>query len=128
MKTHEVAKVLSELANTLRRMPNQPIEELGFGHLRTSVDQASVPVALRTLVALSSIDKAQWLELIKEHNFPIQHRPRDASRDIMGKLLRYLEQNRDARERLSQTVTKSRSETTTSPELLRAFRVLLDEK
>lgn len=128
MKTHEVAKVLFELANILRNMPNEPIEDLGFGHLRTTVDQASVPVALRTLVALSSIDKAQWLQLIKEHNFPIETRPRDASRDIMGKLLRYLEQNRDARERLSQTVRKSRAETTTSPELLRAFRVLLDEK
>ncbi len=44
----------------------------------------------------------------------------------MGKLLRYLEQNRDARDRLTRAVQKSRSDT--SPELMRAFKVLLEDK
>jgi hypothetical protein len=126
MKTHELAKALSSLARLLLAVPNQPLEEFVSGRSQSKVDSASIPVALSTLVALSEIDKGQWLGFIREHNFPIDVRPRDASRDIMGKLLRYLEQNREARERLTKAVQTSRSET--SPELMRAFKVLLGEK
>jgi hypothetical protein len=127
MKTHEFATALSTLARLLLNAPNQTLEEFATtGRSRRTIDSASVPVALSTLVALSEIDKRQWLELIREHSFPIDVRPRDASRDIMGKLLKYLEQNREARDRLTRAVQKSRSDT--SPELMRAFKILLDEK
>ncbi len=73
MKTHEIARVLSTLADLLRRAPNQTLEEFGAGHARPTIDAASVPVALSTLVALSEIDKSQWLALIREKQFSYRH-------------------------------------------------------
>lgn len=58
------------------------------------------------------------------HGFPIDVRPRDASRDIIGKLLKFLEENPDARNRLNHAAQKGRSET--SPELARALQLLLN--
>jgi hypothetical protein len=120
MKTHEIATALTLLARLLKSGPNVPLEEFGQTS-RKAPDAGEIPVALSTLVALSGIEKAQWLALIKEHNFPIEIRPRDASRDILGKLLNYLEQNADAREKLVSNVQRVRP----SPELRRALDILL---
>jgi hypothetical protein len=124
MKTHDIAKILSALANALRNAPNQTLDELSSGPSRKpQPDAQSIPIALSTLIALSDFDKNQWLFLIKEYNFPIEVRPRDASRDILGKILKHLEQNPEARSKLVQSSNKERSET--SPELLRALQFLL---
>src|SRR5579872_622633 len=127
MTTHELARALGSLAAALRKAPDQTLDELslnlGFG-LRHVPDAKDIPVALSTLVALSDIDKNQWLNFIKEYDFPIETRPRDASRDILGKLLNYLERNPEARRRLAVSSQKDRSQT--SPELLRALKTLLD--
>jgi hypothetical protein len=80
-------------------------------------------MALSTLVALSRFDKAQWLDIIQQYNFPIEVRPRDASRDILGKLLNHLEQDSESRQRLSVDAQKGRSDT--SPELMKALQLLL---
>jgi hypothetical protein len=80
-------------------------------------------LSLSTLVELSRVDKRQWLALIDELGFPIEIRPRDASRDIIGKLLTYLESNESARERLK---TKAASKgAQASPELMKALNSLL---
>jgi hypothetical protein len=125
MKTHDVAKVLTALAHALRSAPNQNLDELGLGSRPPKVDPASIPMALSTLVRLAEIDKAQWLTLIREHNFPIEVRPRDASRDILGKLLKHLEQNPESRERLTRAAQRNRTDT--SPELMRALQFLLTQ-
>lgn len=124
MTTHEVARILSALATALRKAPDQTLEELAAGSgPKRKVDANNIPVALSTLVALSDFDKAQWLSFISEYGFPIQVRPRDASRDILGKLLNFLERNPDARNKLAASAQKERSQT--SPELLRALQTLL---
>src|SRR5437899_627274 len=116
MKTHELAKALRTLSDLLRNMPDQDLEGFRFGLRRPRPDTASIPMALSTLVALSRFDKAQWLEIIHQYKFPIDIRPRDASRDILGKLLNHLEQDPESRNRLSVEAQKSRSDT--SPELM----------
>lgn len=124
MKTHDVAKILSTLATALRSAPNQTLEELASTPSKKKPDAESIPIALSTLIALSDFDKGQWLNLIQEYGLPIEVRPRDASRDILGKILKHLEQNPDARKKLVQSTNKDRSET--SPELLRALQFLLN--
>jgi hypothetical protein len=104
-------------------MPDQDLDGLRFGLRRPRPDAASIPMALSTLVALSRFDKAQWLEIIDQYDFPIDIRPRDASRDILGKLLNHLEQNPESRNRLSVEAQKGRSDT--SPELMKALQLLL---
>lgn len=125
MMTHELAKQLTILAKALRQLPNMPLEDLGLASAprRREVDQSSIPVALSTLVALNDIDKRQWISFIDENQFPIEIRARDASRDILGKLLRYLEQNPEARGRLTNAAQRER--TSTAPELRRALDLLL---
>lgn len=124
MNTYEAAKVLSSLATALRSAPNQTFEELAEGGNR-KVDTGSVdvPRALSMLVALSHFDKMQWMQVAEELRLPVDIRSRDASRDIMWKILRYLEANPEARHRLTSSATKQRTQT--SPELAQALEFLL---
>lgn len=125
MNTHDLAKQIGNLAKALRQLPDMPIEELGFlnGPRTRVIDQSSIPIALSTLVALNEIDKRQWISFIHENRFPIEIRARDASRDILGKLLKFLEQNPEARGRLTNAAQRER--TSTVPELRRALDLLL---
>lgn len=125
MTTYDVARILTRLAHLLRAMPEQPFEELqDLTPRRREISSKHIPVALSTLVALSGFDKSQWTRFIQEYGFNIDVRPRDASRDILGKILKYLEDNPDARERLARSSTRDRAGT--SPELVRALQFLLD--
>ncbi len=128
MKTHDVAKVLAQLAKLLKTGPNVELDhltslpELGLNRPQ-SRDEALI--GLSTLVNLAKIDKQQWIGIIKDNDLPIEMRPRDASRDILGKLLTYLDQNPEARKRVSESA-KQRS-SSVSPELTRALSILLKE-
>jgi hypothetical protein len=66
------------------------------------------------------------MELIRENGFPIEIRPRDASRDIFGKLCAYLESNPQAQEKLKASVNKTSGKS--SPELMRALATLLKDQ
>jgi len=122
--THELAKALELLARILRSGPDQPIEEMSLRGVPTRrADAADIPVALTTLVRLADIDKSQWQAFIRENDFPIDVRPSHSSRDVVGKLLRYLEQNPEARRKVKSVAEKGR--TKTSPELQRALDFLL---
>jgi hypothetical protein len=124
MKTHDVASALELLARFLRQAPNEELSSTALGSLkRAKPDSASIPVALSTLVALSRVERQQWQAVIQEYGFPIVVRPRDASRDILGKLLNYLEQNPEAIKRLRLSPPSSRSDI--SPELMSALQHLL---
>jgi len=124
MNTHDAARVLSQLATALRSAPSQSFDELSEGG-RRKVDEQSVdvPRALSMLVALSHFDKMQWLQVAEDLKLPVDIRPRDASRDIMWKILRYLESNPEARTRLTNSAARTRSQT--SPELAQALDFLL---
>jgi hypothetical protein len=124
MKTHEIARTLSLLAQALKEAPDQTLNELVSGNARPKPNPASIPTALSTLVALSDFDKKQWQSFIIEYGMPIQVRPRDASRDIIGKILKYLEQSPEARRRVQNAVTQ-RPRSDISPELMSALQLLL---
>ncbi len=125
MKTHELAKALEVLARVLREAPDISLEEMNsVGTTRRKKPEPSeIPLALSTLVSLADIEKAQWLEFIRANGFPIEVRARDASRDVVGKLLRYLEQSPEARKKITNVAERSRS--LTSPELQKALDFLL---
>lgn len=125
MKSHELAHALTTLARMLKSGPNVEISQLRLKDMFGGHSSQELALNLSTLVSLSSVDKSKWLELIKEHGFPIEVRPRDGARDIFGKLCAYLEENPQAQERLKQSATRSTSRS--SPELMKALATLLKD-
>jgi hypothetical protein len=124
MKTHEVARVLSLLAQTLRKGPNVTLEGLAnLSTLSGKPKTSELPVALSALVALSKFSKPQWEAVIKEYKLPIQVRPTESTRDVVGKILRHLEQDAESRRRLRTAAQKARPDI--SPELMNALDFLL---
>jgi hypothetical protein len=88
---------------------------------------ADIAVNVTTLLELSRMGKGQWQSFIEEHKIPLGIRTQDASRDVLGKLLRFLENHPEFRESIRrQAATRN---TSASPELTRALSWLLpDEK
>jgi len=82
-------------------------------------------LSLSVLADLARIDKRQWLSFVRDNDLQIDTRPRDGSRDILDKVLRYLMENTEAREQLRDRVARRSSQT--SPELMKAFAYLLGE-
>ena len=133
MRTHEFARHLVQLARILRRSPDIELQDTRPANLllssqrRMQKDSAlrkdDIPVALSALLALSSIDKRDWADLISELRLPIAIRPRDASRDLLGKVLALLEKDPIARHMLADRVRSKN--TRASPELMRALSTLL---
>jgi len=119
VKTHDLAKGLTQLSNVLRAGSNIEIEELSV----TSLFEKEVVVNLKTLVALSDLDKQYWSGLIQNYGFPIKIRPRDASRDIIGKLIAYLSKNPESLDILQEDINRGSGKA--SPELMRALSSLL---
>lgn len=124
MNTHQLARILRLFARELLLAPAIEVSELStrIGGDSLKLRDSSMNLSLGTLTELSSVDKAQLTALIRDAELPIPLRPRDASRDILGKLLRYLQRNPTAKERLKRAVTRTG---TASPELTRALRALL---
>jgi hypothetical protein len=120
-KTHDLANSLRLLASILERGPNISLESLSFSSEK--FEKSKVALSLSTLSDLSRIDKQQWLGFINDLGFPIDIRPRDASRDILGKLLNHLENSEMARERLKKAASSNESDA--SPELMKALSSLL---
>jgi hypothetical protein len=128
MRTHDLARELMRLGRVLQKAPNLDLSDLEVILSRSTphLTPSQMAVSLSTLVDLSRVDKREWLELIYNYGFDIPVRPRDASRDILGKLLRYLETNEEARERLKKSVPSRSSQA--SPELMKALSSLLKDR
>jgi hypothetical protein len=125
MMSHDLASALLLLAKVLKAAPNVEISQLDFSKRKERITTTQgLALNLSTLAELSRIERQQWASLIEEYQLPIELRPRDASRDILGKLLRYLEENADAREKLKKSAT--RGPVQASPEVMRALSSLLD--
>lgn len=123
MKTHDMASALTEMAKALKTMPNIELSSaLQPNGLRGGEKTAEIAVSLATLASLSSYGKNEWVNVIVEYDLPILVRPRDAARDVLGKLLTYLEENRSAREKLTEDVQRR---TKSSNEVSNALRFLL---
>jgi hypothetical protein len=125
VKSHQLAEALSTLAEALRAGPNLEVsrESLGsiFAGRVRSTDEIAVNLA--TLSAMARIQRAEWIAFVKEYQIPIDVRDKDASRDILGKLLRHLDENPEERTLLERR-TAARS-SNTSPELMKALNILL---
>jgi len=123
--THELAKALTVLTRILKDAPDVDIREFGSAQTTSGMKSADIAVNLATLLKLSRLGKGQWESFIKEHKMPLQMRPRDASRDLLGKVLRFLEENPEFQERIRREA--ARRDTTASPELSRALSWLLPD-
>jgi hypothetical protein len=126
MKSHDFAQALTILARLLKSGPDVELSQLQVGAVTDSYNNRDLALNLSTLVSLSSVNKQKWMELIRENGFPIEIRPRDASRDIFGKLCAYLESNPQAQEKLKASVNKTSGKS--SPELMRALATLLKDQ
>lgn len=131
MKTHELAEALKLFATMLKRGPNIDVEDLAFSD-RFNTDAPSsrkrskkddLPVALSALLSLSRIDKREWVELITDLGLGLEITPRDSSRDVVGKVLRLLEKDANARNLLATRVQSRQAQA--SPELMNALSSLL---
>lgn len=124
MKTHDLAKGLSSLSKILRSAPNQELSKFGeeVASLKNSVN-SDVGISLSTLAAFSKYSKSDWQKVILDFDLPIQIRPRDAARDVMGKILSYLAENKSERNRIA---TKSKKEGGEPSELSSALSFLLE--
>ena len=87
MKSHQLSRALRKLAEMLDRASDKDLEELFVtDHNPKPVSTSHIAVNLSTLAELARIDKQDWLAFIREYSLPIETRPRDAARDILGKL------------------------------------------
>lgn len=130
MKSHDFAKQLTMMAKILKNGPNIELHELDMqdfkyksNYYSPKVEQNDIPKALCMLVGLNDVSKSQWITFIHDYDLPIDIRPRDATRDIIGKLLNHLSQNREARERLSGK--KNKKVSSSSSDLADALSILL---
>lgn len=126
MNTHELANALRLLAKALKQGPKIEIDDLDqilTIKKRFDLDSDKFKVGLNQFSALSRIDKTKWIDLIEEYKFPIAIRPRDASWDVIGKVLRYLENTPEARAKIKRTIAYDTGKA--SPELMKALSSLL---
>jgi hypothetical protein len=125
--THELAKALTVLTRILKEGPDVDVRDFRPGQAASGMKSADIAVNLATLLELSRLGKGQWESFIKEHGMPLHTRPRDASRDLLGKVLRFLEEKPEFQERIRREAAKRNANA--SPELTRALSWLLpDEK
>lgn len=129
MKSHDFAKHLTLMAKILKSGPNIEMEDLSLSETTSlkvdskNIERSDVPKALNMLVNLNEMKKSEWLDLIENFDFDIDVRPRDATRDVIGKLLSYLSENQDEREKLIGKKVKKRD--SVSLELADALSLLL---
>lgn len=105
MKTHDLAKALGQLSKLLKSLPNQDVSKLSEGSIAgrapLEANSSNVGVSLSVLASLSKYEKSDWQRVIHDFKLPIEIRPRDASRDIMGKIIAYLAENERERQRVA---------------------------
>jgi hypothetical protein len=101
-----------------------PLEGLAnLATLRGNDKSSDLPIALSALVAVSSFKKTQWEAVIKEYRLPIQVKPAESTRDVLGKIVQHLAQDPESRKRVKQAAQRARPDA--SPELMNALDFLL---
>jgi hypothetical protein len=129
MKSHDFARHLALMAQALKAAPDIELESgmdwegVFQKRSRPTVSDEDIPHALNMLVGLNNVNKQQWLSLIEEFGFVIDVRPRDANRDIFGKLLKFLSEHPEERARL--VGKKSKKPIKESEELANALTILM---
>ena len=136
MKTHEIARALMLLARMLKDEPNVELKDWPGppNRRKGGSDAADKPgsngtstadagLALGVLLGLSRYSKGEWRVLISEWGLPVEIRRSDSVRDLVGRLLNYLEDHPDVAQRIKDDSTKK--STKASPELLKVLSILL---
>jgi len=132
MNTHDLARQLRDMASLLEKSPpvdiggqvGQPVVSLGPPpDVAKGKQRKAETSSLKLLIELSNYSKKEWLDLTRSLGLDVDVRPRDASRDIMGKVLNALEDHPDAIKRLQRSVRNRESHG--SPELANALSFLL---
>lgn len=126
MKTHEIARLLEQIAQSFRLGPNVQLKDVSIQDNigGDAVRMRGIAVNLTTLAELSRLNKREWQAVINYYALPVPIKTTDSTRDLLGRLLNFLEKNPQERERIRKQASPSSAEA--SPELLRAFKVLLN--
>lgn len=126
MKTHEIAISLNQLAKILKSGPNIDLADFTFKPEKDQENLSRKEIALNisTLLALSKVKKHTWVEFIEENGWSFEIPPRDSSRNIIGKILKYLDSHPNALKKLNSTSSNERGGA--SKELLNALSSLMD--
>jgi hypothetical protein len=139
MKTHELAKALTQLSRVLKAGPNIEFEELtNLSTYLTSkkptrtaskkpVDTtlAEQGAGLALLAQMANYKKQDLVALAEALDIPLALRPADAVRDVLGKMLKYINENPDVKKRLGQTEDKAIPESASS--LAKALSILMSQ-
>lgn len=132
MKTHDLAKALNHLSRILRVGPNVELDNLV--NLNTHVesraprptsDEGDRGAALALLSEMANYSKKELIELADTLDIPLEVRSADAVRDVLGKILRYINENPAVKQRLTTPATTSQSGKSSS--LARALSILLSQ-
>jgi hypothetical protein len=131
MKTYDLAKALNHLSRILRAGPNVEIDSVGnlsshsANPKRVSKPKASKEsgAALALLSEMAAYNKSQLIELAQDLNIPLQVRSADAVRDVLGKILKYVHENPEVRNRLVHNPSASEE----GARLTRALAILLSQ-
>jgi len=126
MKTYEMAKSLNQLAKILRSGPNIEMVDFTFKPEKNQENLSREEIALNisTLLALSKVKKHTWVEFVEENRWSLEIPPRDSSRNIIGKILKYLDSHPDALKKLKSASSNERGGAST--ELLNALSSLMN--
>jgi hypothetical protein len=129
MKTHDLARAMNTLARALRESENADLSTI---HIETNGDKqqkpslgSNAPAALALLVRLSGYSKGEWKALINELELNVEVKQTDSVRDILGRLLKYLSENKDIQDKLIEKA--SRPQANVSPELMKALSILMNK-
>lgn len=116
MKAYDLARALNQLSRILRAGPNVDVDDIGnlsvhstavrparqreFNEVK-GVNEKGTALAL--LAEMAAYNKSELIDLANQLNIPVQVRSADAVRDILGKILRYIQDNPDFRHKLVET-------------------------
>lgn len=129
MKTHEIAQILNEISLTLSSASEEETAKktANLQRANAAADAAKVflassnmdicdakvlkrtddiAISLKALASLSRYNKQQWVSIIQEFDLPITLNPRASSRDVLGKVLAYLEANPEVLKAKKKSTTK----------------------
>lgn len=140
MKTHELAKALTHLSRVLRAGPNVEFEELTNLSTYLSQPKPSRPsrdapersdrsekgTGLALLAEMANYSKKELGDLIEMFGIPIEMKKTESVRDVLGRMLNYIKENPDFRDKILHEATGSRPEAKTSS-LARALAILMNQ-
>jgi hypothetical protein len=130
MKAHDLARSLETLSRILKKSENVDVDALTLqpDHAKPGNNSlgANAPAALALLVRLAGYNKDEWRALISQLEFDVPIKATDSVRDILGRLLKYLGDNKDVQEKLVEGAKKTQANV--SPELMKALSILMYKK